>query len=295
MMDLNVFLQDIVNTLIEINGLQAIVLGGSWASNTQRPDSDIDLGLYYNESTPLDINQVRKIANELNDLPDPEVTELGGWGTWVNGGAWLTIKGQRVDFLYRNIDFVSMIIDECDRGEKQFDYLQQPPYGFYSYIYCAETQQCKILYDPQRAIANLKSKVSSFSVLLKSNIINGFLWHAEFSLEVAKKSANTGDVYCFAGCLTRIASSLVQVLYALNETYFIGDKRLKRDVEQFSLKPQDFVMRLDRILGDIGCDSKKIAETLLNTHILLTEVIELCRDQYTPKFDLHALSPKSLE
>ena len=286
--------QDLVVKLKKVDGLQAIVLGGSWASNTQRPDSDIDLGLYYNGSTPLDINHLRKIANKLNDIPNPEVTELGGWGTWVNGGAWLTIKGQRVDFLYRNIDFVSTIIDECTRGEKQFDYLQQPPYGFYSYIYCAETQQCKILHDPEGAIADLKSKVSSYTESLKGNIINGSLWHAEFSLEVATKPAYIGNVFFVAGCLTRIASSLIQVLYALNETYFISDKRLKRDVEQFSLKPQDFVMRLDRILGDIGCDSKKLAETLLNTQILLNEVINLCRDQYTPKFDLDALSPKSL-
>ena len=118
MIDLNAFLQDIIDTLIEVDGLQAIVLGGSWASNTQRPDSDIDLGLYYSGGIPLDINHVRKIAHELNDFPNPEVIELGGWGTWVNGGAWLTIKGQRVDFLYRNIDFVSTIIDECNRGEK---------------------------------------------------------------------------------------------------------------------------------------------------------------------------------
>ncbi len=294
MIDLYLFLQNIVSRLIEVDGLQAIVLGGSWASDTQRPDSDIDLGLYYNDGSPLDINHLSQIANELNDLPDPEVTKLGEWGKWVNGGAWLTIMGQRVDFLYRNIDFVSSIIDECNRGETQFDYLQQPPYGFYSYIYCAETQQCKILYDPQRAIMGLKAKISCYSELLKSTIINGFLWHAEFSLEVAKKSANTGNVYYIAGCFTRIASCLVQVLYALNETYFINDKRLKKDVEQFSIKPPDFIKRLDYILGDIGSESNKLTETLLNTQILLTEVIELGRDQYTPKFDLHALSPKSL-
>src|SRR5689334_5784584 len=111
MMELNAFLQEIVNKLMEVDGLQAIVLGGSWASGTQRPDSDIDFGLYYSEDVPLDTNHLRKISNELNDFPDPEVTELGGWGTWVNGGAWLTIQGQRVDFLYRNIDFVSAIID----------------------------------------------------------------------------------------------------------------------------------------------------------------------------------------
>ena len=44
MVDINGFLQDIVGNLTEVKGLQAVVLGGSWASNTQRLDSDIDLG-----------------------------------------------------------------------------------------------------------------------------------------------------------------------------------------------------------------------------------------------------------
>src|SRR5947208_12883732 len=153
---------------------------------------------------------------------------------------------------------------------------------------------CKILYDPEGAIQNLKSKITRYPEVLKNNIINGFLWHAEFSLEVAKKSAKRDEVYFVAGCLTRIASNLVQVLYTLNEKYFINDKRLYEDVEQFSTKPQNFAERLDRILGDIGCDSKKLVETLLNTQTLVSEVIELCRGQYTPKFELDALSPKSL-
>ncbi len=114
-MDLNILLQDIVDQLKKVNGLQAIVLGGSWASDTQRPDSDIDLGLFYSESSPLDVAHIKKIALALNDIANPVVTDLGGWGRWVNGGAWLTIQGKRVDFLYKNIDFISTIIDDCKR------------------------------------------------------------------------------------------------------------------------------------------------------------------------------------
>jgi predicted nucleotidyltransferase len=281
-----VFIQKIVDKLKQVEGLQAIVLGGSWASGTQRQDSDIDLGLYYSESTPLDVDHIKKIAFALNDIANPVVTDLGGWGRWVNGGAWLTIQGQRVDFLYKNIDFISTIIDECNRGEMQWDYFQQPPYGFYSYIYCAETQMSKILYDPVGAIQKLQSKVTHYPQALKYKIINGFVWDAEFTLHVAKKSAKRDEVYFVAGCLTRIASNLVQVLYALNETYFISDKRLYKDVEQFGIKPQNFAERLDHILGDIGCDSKKLEETISLIAILLSEVIALYGDQYNPKYKL---------
>ncbi len=192
------FVHNIVIKLKSVQGMQAIVLGGSWASGTQRPDSDIDLGLYYSADRLLDIQQVRNIAIELNDIPNPVVTDLGEWGRWVNGGAWLTIQGQHVDFLYRNIDFVATIIDDCNEGKIQSDYWQQPPYGFHSYIYCAETNICKILYDPNATIQTLKAKVAYYPQPLKRTIINEFVWSAEFTLQVAKKSA---DVY-FDGSTT---------------------------------------------------------------------------------------------
>jgi predicted nucleotidyltransferase len=285
-MDLNTFLQDIVDQLKKVKGLQAIVLGGSWASDTQRPDSDIDLGLFYSESSPLDVTHIKKVAFALNDIANPVVTDLGGWGRWVNGGAWLTIQGQRVDFLYKNIDFISTIIDDCKRGVIQWDYFQQPPYGFYSYMYCAEIQMSKILFDPVGAVQKLQSKVTHYPQALKNKIINAFVWDAEFTLQVAKKSAKRGEVYFVAGCLTRIASNLVQVLYALNETYFISDKRLYRDVVLFGMKPQNLTERLDHILGDSGCDSKKLEKTISLTATLLSEVIVLCGDEYTPKYKL---------
>jgi len=275
-MDHSEFIRGIVDKLKPVQGIKAIVLGGSWAAGTQGPGSDIDLGLYYSAGHPLDTQQVNSIASELNDLPDPVVTDLGGWGLWVNGGAWLTISGQRVDFLYRNIDFVSSIIDDCNRGKIQSDYWQQPAYGFHSYMYCAETNICKILYDPGGIIQALKAKVVQYPQPLKDKIIKHFTWLAQFTLDVAKKSVRQGGVYFVAGSLTRIISCLVQVLYALNETYFISDKRMYRDVEQFALKPQNFAKRVNRILGDAGREREELEESLRMAEELLSEMVTLC-------------------
>jgi len=41
MIDLYTFLQDIVDRLIEVDGLQAIVLGGSWAKDQYTPKFDL--------------------------------------------------------------------------------------------------------------------------------------------------------------------------------------------------------------------------------------------------------------
>ncbi|HZS77821.1 MAG TPA: nucleotidyltransferase domain-containing protein [Ktedonobacteraceae bacterium] len=150
-------LQQLVAQLKQVSGLRAIVLGGSYASGSARPDSDIDIGLYYFEQQPLDIAHIRSLVNSLNDTPDPVVTDLGGGGPWVNGGAWLTIQGQRVDFLYHNIGFVSATLDDCNKGIIRSDYWQQPAYGFHSYMYCAETQINQPLYDPDSILEQLKA------------------------------------------------------------------------------------------------------------------------------------------
>lgn len=278
------FVQDLVARLKVVRGIKAIVLGGSWAAGVQEPDSDIDLGLYYNDDAPPDIEHIRQIAYELNDDPTIYITGLGEWGRWVNGGAWLTIGGARVDFLYKNIDFMTGIVDDCYEGKIELDYYQQPPFGYYSYIYCAEIQESLVLYDPAGAFQALQSKVTTYPQPLKKTIINRFTWDAQFTLANAKKSAKRGDVYAVAGCITRIASALVQTLYALNETFFLSHKRMDRDVAQFEIKPERFAERVVSVLGHVGRESDGLIEALSLIEAVVEEVISLCGEQYTPRF-----------
>ena len=268
-------LQQLVGQLKQVQGLRAIVLGGSYASGSQRPDSDLDIALYYDESLPLNIEQIRSIATMLNDEPDPTVTDLGGWGPWVNGGAWLTIQGQRVDFLYRNIDFVTATLDECSAGSIRSDYWQQPAYGFHSYIYCAETAICRPLYDPDQVIDLLKAKVARYSPDLKQAIIKTFLWSARFTLNNTAKPASREEVYMVTGCLARAIHCLVQVLYALNETYYLSEKRLATDLRSFAALPDRFLDRISVILGATGTTSVQLQASLTQVEALYGEVAAL--------------------
>ncbi|HTK06258.1 MAG TPA: nucleotidyltransferase domain-containing protein [Ktedonobacteraceae bacterium] len=264
-------LQQIVDYLQPVQGLRAIVLGGSYASGTARPDSDLDIGLYYYENQPLAIGRIRSIAATLNDTLNPVVTELGGWGTWVNGGAWLSIGGQRLDFLYRNIDFVAATLDECNRGMIHSDYWQQPAYGFHSFMYCTETAICRPLSDPDHIIDDLKTKVVRYSPQLKQTIIRTFLWNARFTLDNTYKPAARGEVYLVTGCLARTMHCLVQVLYALNETYYLSEKRLEADVHAFSIQPALFLERMYALLGVTGTTSVQLQESLMRAEALYNE------------------------
>ncbi|BCL77908.1 nucleotidyltransferase domain-containing protein [Ktedonobacteria bacterium brp13] len=268
-------LQRLVGALNAVHGLSAIVLGGSYASGSARPDSDIDIGLYYDENRPLDIAQIRSIAALLNDTPDPTVTDIGGWGTWVNGGAWLTIGGQRVDFLYRNIDFVSATIDDCNAGNLRSDYWQQPAYGFHNFMYCTETAICRPLFDPDQVIGRLKAKVAHYSPRLKQAIIKHFLWSARFTLDNISKPALRGEVYLVTGGLARTIHCLVQILYAINETYYLSEKKLAADLNSFSVRPDNFLERISTLLGATGTTSVQLQVSLTRTEELYNEIATL--------------------
>lgn len=112
--------------LASISGVAAVVLGGSHARGRAKPDSDIDLGLLYSEADPFAIESVRELAAAVNDVPGPVVTGFYEWGPWVNGGGWLTIGGQRVDFIYRSLEHVSRVIDDAEAGRYAHERRRSP-------------------------------------------------------------------------------------------------------------------------------------------------------------------------
>jgi hypothetical protein len=174
-------LNAIVEALKNEPNVVSVVLGGSYARGFARPDSDIDIGIYYREAAPLAIDGVRSIAEMISSPgSSPTVTELYGWGPWVNGGAWIQSPACEVDFVYRNLDQVQKVLDEARQGIWHHNYDQQPPYGFRSVIYFGETFICVPLHDPLGEIVRLKKSVAEYPAALKNRIVEESLWGAEF-------------------------------------------------------------------------------------------------------------------
>lgn len=272
--------EGLVERLAAVEGVVAVALGGSYARGTQRPDSDVDLGLYYRDASPFSIDAIRRIADAVDDSGHPAVTDFGRWGRWVNGGAWLTIGGQRVDLLYRSLDDIERVIAACARGEVEWDYPQQPPYGFHSHIYLGELSICRPLHDPSGELNRLEVQLAPYPEALKRSIVNKRLWGVEFDLTNARKFAQRGDVYNTAGCLTRCAAQLVQVVYALNERYFVSDKGALEEIESFPARPVDFRARLETALARPGGSSEELQATVEQVAALHRALIELAGGLY---------------
>lgn len=279
-------LAKITARLSAVEGVQAVVLGGSYARGTACPSSDLDVALYYHPDAPFRIEDIRQVAAEISAQGVPDVTDFYGWGAWVNGGAWIHTAVCKVDFLYRNIAQVQQAIDDARRGVVHHDFNQQPAYGFYSVIYLAETRVCQPRYDPHGVIARLKEQVMVYPPLLKEKYAASCLWLAEFSLIHAADFAARGDVYATAGTLARTATNLTQALFALNETYFMTDKTAMQEIAAFPLCPADYPTRLNRILAHVGQTPEQLGESVRKLHALWCEVVALTGGAYRPAFRL---------
>lgn len=268
--------QRVADQLAHIDGVVAVVLGGSWARGTAQPGSDLDIGIYYRAAQPPSLGALQQLAQRLDDRRLPDLlTSFGGWGPWINGGGWLTIEAHPVDWLYRDLDQVAAVIEACAAGNPTLDHQPGHPHGFHSHIYGGEVFFCHPLYDRDGVIAALKASLTPYPPLLKQVVIDRVLWQAEFALAVARKAVGRNDVFYVSGCLFQNVACLVQVLYALNERFFVNEKGALAEAEAFALRPPTFGAVVRSVLSAPGTTPQALRNSIDQLMALTAEVRSL--------------------
>jgi hypothetical protein len=276
-------LKCLIIDLEKIKGIIGLVIGGSYALGLANEDSDIDIGLYYSSSFPFSVNEIDIIAKKYSDIESPVVTNFYEWGPWVNGGAWIKNKISKIDFLYKNVEQITTTIENAKQGNWEVNYEQQPPYGFSSVIFLAETHYCIPLYDKEGYIQNLKKQISTYPEKLKQAVVQQSLWAAEFTIWQAFGFAEKKDIYNTYGCFTRAINKIILAIFALNERYPMGDKRALLIINQLNLKPVNLSQRIEVILHNDKDDLKSISKML---KALFDETVALSEGLYRPYYKL---------
>jgi predicted nucleotidyltransferase len=195
-------------------GAVAIVLGGSRATGTQRPDSDWDLGLYYRAGTGFDPDLVRRLGH------DGHVSELGEWGPIMHGGAWLTLAGTPVDVIFRELDRVENWLENARRGD--FEVKPQNGYivGAPTYVPVGELALCRVISGrlPRPSYPDALAATASER------------WHARASLSLmfARAHAAAGDVVACVGMLAQAVLCVAHARLARRHEWVLNEKRLVR-------------------------------------------------------------------
>ena len=271
--EIDEILDRVVARVSKIEGVRAIVLGGSRARGTADERSDIDLGIYYDGKHPFAIPALGAAAKELDDRhTDGLVTSFGEWGPAVNGGGWLEMRGNHVDFLYREIGAVRDAIEDCVAGRLRSIYQIGHPLGFHIQIYAGEVHVCRPLYDSAGTVAELKTLVSEYPEKLRIAAVTKHLFDAEFEISIAAKPAARADVMYVAGCLFRGAGHMTIVLYALNRRFFLNEKGAFAESRGFAIKPARFHDTVASVLGRVGATPADLSKSVVSFQSLAAEL-----------------------
>ncbi|MGC1190463.1 MAG: nucleotidyltransferase domain-containing protein [Candidatus Binatus sp.] len=274
--EIDQILNHVVARVSQVEGVQAIVLGGSRARGTADERSDIDLGIYYDGQRPFSTAALGAAAKELDDRhADGLVTSFGDWGLGVNGGGWLVVRGHHVDFLYREIGAVRDAIDDCVAGRLRSIYQIGHPLGFHIQIYAGEVHVCRPLYDSAGAVARLKSLVSEYPEKMRTAAVTKHLFDADFEIMIAAKPAERGDVMYVAGCLFRAAGFMTFVLYAMNRKFFLNEKGAMAESRGFAIKPARFHDTVASVLGRVGTTPAELSASVAGFQSLAAELRQL--------------------
>ena len=256
--------------LAEIPGVVGVALGGSRATGTHQPDSDVDLGLYYR--APLDVAALRALAAEAA-AEVLGISEIGGWGPWVNGGAWLVVGGTRVDWIYRDLDRVTAIWSECRAGRYEIGIQAGHPLGYYSHVYPGEVALCHVLADPTGELTRLRAETQDYPAALADALVAA-TWEPDLLLYGASShGAAAADAFFTAGCLFRTIGVLAQALHGHHRRWVTTEKRLIDGAGRLAAAPPDFTRRAHAILGRTGTTPDEIAATVAAARELVAATI----------------------
>jgi hypothetical protein len=164
-------MEEIAERLAAIPGVVAVTLGGSRATGTATEDSDWDFGLYYRGGIdPADV-----VALGWQG----QVFAPGDWGSLVNGGAWLTIDGSRVDLVYRDLDEVERWTEAASEGS--FEIRREIGYvaGIATYVLAGELALGKVLTGELRRPSAYPEKLRRAAPPVWFRFAAGAMYYAE--------------------------------------------------------------------------------------------------------------------
>ena len=181
-------------------------------SGTATEDSDWDLGVYYRDS--LDLAQLRQLG---------EVHPPGSWGRLMNGGAWLTHQGIRIDALLRDLDSVERWTAEAQHGRYEVDGLLGYLAGMPTYTLTAEVASSILL-------AGGLDVPTDYPAALSRSGPERWRFHRDFSLTHARRAAGLGNQVVALGQLARAAVEEAHARYCEHSTWVLNEKRILEPV-----------------------------------------------------------------
>lgn len=263
---------ELAAALVEVPGVVGVLLGGSRARRAHTPESDTDLGLYYRR--PFDTDALDALAKRVAG-PSAVVTAPGGWGPWVDGGGWLRVDGDPVDWIYRDLDRVHRTWSAVSAGEYAFHQQTGHPLGFPDHAYAGELALGRILADPTGELAVVQAQVRVYPPALSEALVTG-LWEADFLVANARKAVSRGDSAYVAGCLFRVIGVCAHALHGAAGAWLINEKGAVAAAAALPGAPTRFRERVDAVFAGVDGDPVRLTGAIDAAADLVLDTADAC-------------------
>jgi hypothetical protein len=208
----------------------AISVSGSLGKGTWDNRSDIDFRLYTRDQLPW-----------TDTHPDLWVDYTAAIEAWMK-------KGVFVDGVWcRTIGEIDSALDTWLSGK-----IAPTPliWTIWGYHVLPDMAHQFVIEDPYHIIAGWKQRLSVYPSKLKQAILTTNTeslryWHADYHYQ---NKVERGDFVFLAGMSSKLVHEIIQILFALNETYYVGDGSNLAFVEKFKIVPPDFSAKVQTIL-----------------------------------------------
>jgi len=198
----------LVDVLASMSGTVAVVLGGSRALGTASAGSDWDLGVYYRGA--IDTTALARFG---------AVHPPGSWGRIMNGGAWLTVEGTKVDVLLRDLDVVDHWSARAREGAFEVDALLGYVAGLPTYSLLAERAVAILLRGDLEA-------AGEYPDALVETAPARWRFCSEFSLTYAGMHAGRGDAIGVVGQAAKAVLEEAHARMCAGRRWVLNEKRL---------------------------------------------------------------------
>jgi hypothetical protein len=224
-----------------------IAVGGAHAKETDDAESDLDLYVF---TANAHRNAER---SRLATAFSPYITELISWGPddpFLQGGTDFYYKGHKVECWLRNRNLIDRAIADCRAGIVTRELVTWTTTGFYNHCALSDIKVMLPVSDLAGIIANWQNEIAVYPTKLRTTIINTHLaaarfWPHNFHYSSAVERQ---DIIYTSGIVQQVVHNLIQVLFALNQTYFPGDKKLANALGHLALLPENCVARIHHLL-----------------------------------------------
>jgi hypothetical protein len=265
-MNINDKVARLLDEVSQLDDVIAIGRTGTIEPNPRPGESDIDIFVFC-ERIPDEETRKAAYQRRAELFADRAMTVCAG-GDWGTGDV-LDVDGVETMLMYFRMDETVVYLDEVRAGKRTASVD-----GFYPIGRVATIRSINITHDRTGALTRLRESLAEYPDGLREAMIHAHLRRA-YDEEDLGRSVLRKDVLFYHQVLEEALDHYLQILYAVNRTYFPSRKRIEQYIADFAVKPDRCYERLLDVVK-LGAAAETIAASVSEWRSLVDDLRSIC-------------------